>query len=224
LRRDGSGAIRLLERDCTEECGFDVLEQQETGLPKAAAEELGYGVLLARTNKARAMQVLGALGARPFTEDSVEDYRRYKLKELNPMRLLPIYIEEWQGAIMWILAALCMGPGLLALFGLWIPRIAAVALLPMCLFIRLAMREITVIHFRAKWQTVPLALYSGMVPAQILELTLEARRRLPESTFEVDQLVAREVEYDPFMVLVYDGERYPFAVWGEWDFAQARQA
>jgi len=192
-----------------------------------AHETLGYHHpkkehLCKEGSLAKSLRVSGII---PFSHDSVRDYKKAQVKKFQGSKDVALPLIK---AVV-IFLALAMGAVLIrySVDGAVIRQITEVfgivsVVLFVASFISFAIWGIT--ERQASWNLVPLKDYQSPVPGFALATAKEIHQRVPKATFSIDELLVKNVQRDPFLVVEGDGETYYVEVWEEPGYEQKRKA
>lgn len=197
-------------------------------LADEAFQVLGYATKQAKARRLQSLQkTLEELDIRPFTQESVEKYK--KSTEVPPNRLAATLVN-FSAGIGLVAAIVCLPILVVSAVTFNASLSFYLALIVLigggCLIASAAIGD----HFVVErmWMTYDLAHYTEPVPEFALQTAIDIKKRHPEVNFYVCSLEENRMVLDPFLVMrVPDGtwyKDYYLEVWNEPKFTGEREA
>ena len=151
-------------------------------------------------------RVLERLEITPFTLESVAQYKREKLEQVES-ELRPANAEEikehdfrhWEySEFQWLYRKFAKLPGDKPVIRVW-------------------KTGESLLYTYLQWVRIPLK-KAADVPQFVKAKAVEIANHLPEATFTVEELRSERHTFDPFLIVSYGYESYYVDVWGEANF------
>lgn len=207
----------------------DESDRKVAEVASEAAEVFGYEPLLRKYGRESLIAALAKLDIRPFTNESVAQYKATMLAKLREQSKFFARHEDFAAfasVIPGMLGALAAFSGFFWTIDLLVSGVHESNLLHAAGFplgIILCMIAIRVFKisqeaWSLKW--AKLGDYRMPLPVSVLEDALRIRKELPSAKFSVDYLTTENAEKaaDPFLVVECGGAEFYIAVWDEPDF------
>lgn len=214
-------ALKILKREPPMEKIATVHFRTYGDLPQKASEILGYNAFQKEKESCELKKVLDELEIRPFTPESVNQYKQQLLKEINSRILWFHLLLRVISIISLVSFFFCFGPAILGWFISWKVGLFFVAAL-VVFFAGFGSLDGFVTKGPGSWKVAPLNGYTKPVPRLILLSAVEIKKQLPMTELFVHEFIQQEKVLCPFLVVRYDDEEHFIDVWDEPSF-QASQ-
>jgi hypothetical protein len=189
-----------------------------------ACKELGYMHLQKSLITETTVQKLIRLDAAPFTEESVQKYKRKRSSgTFMGLRITEDLCTFFGviGLVVLVLPAFVLVPSaVMAYFNIIPWAVTGVAGLIMVAGLLLGGISVLLDNRRSlRWVKIPICDYDKPIPEFALSTALAIKKEFNEGRFFIDELVGDE---DPFLVWRYQGWDYYLHVWNEPKFRGQR--
>ena len=188
--------------------------QDPEGIVKAAAR-------LSLVPPRELTRLLHKLAVRPFTDESVNEYKEAFAREANKYLWWHRFLEGLVNALAVTLFSSFTGFLLALVLAIFyetgVIGLAFVAVSATSFLILLALEGVTVKE-RGAWHVQPLENYLGYVPEIAREQARQIKKALPETRFYVHFFIQSQRTLDPFLSVVVSDESYFTFQWDEPDF------
>lgn len=217
-----SQALKILKREPPMEKITAVHFRTYGDLPQKASEILGYDVFQKEKENCELRRIFDELELRPFTLESVKQYKQQMLKEANTRIFWLHFSLRIISNISLALCVFCLGPAILGWFISWKVGLFFVVSYIVSLVIFGSLNGF-VIKGPGSWKVNSLNDYTKPVPRFVLSSAVEIKKRLPMVELFVHEFIQHEEVLCPFLVVCHDDKEYFIAVWDEANFEASQK-
>ena len=186
-------------------------------LPREASEILGYNTFQKEKESCELKKVLDELKIRPFTPESVNQYKQQLLKEANSRILWLHLLLRTISNVGLAICVFCLGPATLGWFISWKVGLFFVVSF-IASFIIFGSLNDFVTKGPGSWRVISLNGYTKPVPRFALLSAVEIKKRVPSTELFIHEFIQQEIILCPFLVVRHYDKEYFIDVWDEANF------
>lgn len=212
-----SQALKILKREPPMEKIAAVHFRTCGDLPQEASGIFGYDAFKKEKESRELKKVLNELKIRPFTPESVKQYKQQMLKETNGLILWFYLLLRVISNISLVASLFCFGPAFLGWFISWKIGLFFVVTL-VIFFVSFGSLDGFVTRGPGSWRIAPLKGYAKSVPRFALSSAVEIKKRVPSTELFIHEFIQQETILCPFLVVRHYDKEYFVDVWDEANF------